>query len=111
MRYRNIATCILFIVTMFSTSLIHAGILSCGTHTINNMYINAGREDNYKPNTLEIFLNSTCNGATTVYIEMTNPAYNSVLSTTLMAFTTGTQIHLYINESKINEIALMQLTK
>lgn len=101
----------LILGVLFAPLASHAGLIDCGFATINHVYVNGARDDATYSNQLLVELSAPCNGQSLAYIENSSPAYNSLLSMALMAFSTGVQVRVYVNESKTNQIALMEMKK
>lgn len=103
---------LLALFATFTSSICNAGITDCGFQNINHIYTNSTRDDDPTySNKLLIEVTPACNGKVLVYIENNNPAYNSFLSTALTAMSTGAQVRIYVNDSKVNQIAVMEVRK
>jgi hypothetical protein len=98
-------------------ALSNAEVVGCGAHTINNIYVQGDRDDNSEhANKAIARLSAACNGSDLVYIEITHPAYKSLLSTLLTAYATGSTVNIYVNSSKTissggTQISILQLLK
>ena len=103
-----IHTFLLFILLVPSIS--YAGIVACAFQEIKHIYVNGDREDGLHPNRLLIELESPCdNGQSLLYLENSSAAYSSVLSTALMAFSTGTKVRIYVNSIQKNQIVVIEM--
>ena len=93
-----------------------AAVLSCGVNTIDNVYVQGNRDDNFEhANKAIAKLNVPCNGVDLVFIENTSPMYKSFLATLLTAFASGVQVSVYVNTSQTisngTQISILQFVK
>ena len=96
----------IFLSAAVMSIAVNAGILDCGSQTINTIYVQSKRSDNsIHQNKLLIIMgsdkNSACKDVTLGYVDTDDPAFSGILSMGLAARMAGKKIRIVVNDSSI----------